>query len=130
MTLFEIVGLYAALNMLLLVFLSFRVIGVRKKDGIGIGDGGNAQLQKRIRAHGNLTEYAPMALIGLLLMAGLSATPIWLHCLGGALTLGRFLHAFGISNSEGVSKPRVFGMILTFTVLTVEAGYLLFHILA
>lgn len=129
MTLFEIVALYAALNILLLVYLSVRVIGVRKKKEIGLGDGGNDELLQRIRVQGNFTEYAPIALLGLLLMASLGATPVWLHGLGIAMTLGRTLHAFGLSKSSGATNPRVFGMLLTFCVLIVEAGYLLFQII-
>lgn len=129
MTLFEIVALYTAINLLLLVYLSFRVIGVRRANKIGIGDGGNEDLLQRVRVHGNFTEYTPMALIGLFLVASLGAAPIWLHALGAALTLGRMLHAFGLSKSAGATNPRVIGMLITFAVLVVEAGYLLFCIL-
>lgn len=130
MTLFEIVAIYTALNLLLLVYLSFRVIGVRRANKIGLGDGGNDELLQRVRVHGNFTEYTPMALIGLFLMAGLAAAPLWLHGLGAALTLGRVLHAFGLSKNKGPSNPRVAGMLITFAVLLTEAGYLLFCVFA
>lgn len=129
MTLFEIVALYTALNILLLVYLSVRVIGIRKKNEIGVGHGGNEALLQRIRVQANFTEYAPIGLLGLLLMASLGATPLWLHALGAAFTLGRALHAFGLSKSIGATNPRVFGMMITFGVLIVEAGYLLFQVI-
>lgn len=129
MTLFEIVAIYTALNLLLLIYLSIRVIGVRRKNLIGVGDGGNEDLLQRIRVQGNFTEYTPMALIGLFVLAGLSVAPLWLHVLGATLTLGRVLHAFGLSKSRGATKPRITGMLLTFLVLFIEAVYMLYTVI-
>ena len=56
MTLFEIVGLYVALNLFLLATLTLRVGMVRMKKKINLGDGGDARMNQRIRAHGNYTE--------------------------------------------------------------------------
>ena len=76
MTLFEIVGLYVALNSLLLAILTYRVGTVRLKEKIYLGSDDNFHLQKRIRAQGNYTEFAPIALIGLFMLASLNALPI------------------------------------------------------
>ncbi|MFM9841899.1 MAG: MAPEG family protein [Dongiaceae bacterium] len=54
--------IYAGLPALLFVFLSVRVIGMRRATRIGPGDGGNAQLLRRQRAQGNFAEYAQLAL--------------------------------------------------------------------
>lgn len=129
MTLFEIVALYVALNIILLVVLSYRVASVRRQHSIGIGDNGNTALQRAIRVQGNFTEYVPIALLGLLAMASLSASVYWLHGIGIALTLGRILHALGLGKSSGVSFGRLVGMILTWAVLLIQAGYLLYTIL-
>lgn len=128
MTLFEIVALYGAVNIILLIVLSYRVGSVRKKNSIGIGDGGNEALQRTIRVQGNFTEYTPLAIIGLLLMAGLSAHPYWLHAMGIAFTLGRILHAVGFSGNSGVSFGRLAGMVLTWGSLLVMALYLLYMV--
>ncbi len=128
MTLFEIVALYVAINIILLIILSYRVGGTRRKNSIGIGDGGNETLQRVIRVQGNFTEYAPLALLGLFAMAGLSASPYWLHGLGIAFTLGRVLHAIGFSGNSGVSFGRLAGMALTWGSMLVMAVYLLYRV--
>jgi len=128
MTLFEIVALYGAINIILLVILSYRVAGVRKKHSIGIGDGGNEALQRAVRVQGNFTEYTPLAIVGLLLMASLSATPYWLHGVGGAFTLGRILHAVGLGGTSGLSFGRVAGTALSWGSLLVIGLYLLYKV--
>ncbi len=128
MTLFQIVGLYVAINILLLVILSYLVVAIRGSAKISLGDGDNETLRRRIRVQANFTEYAPLAMIGLFVLAGLNASPIWLHSLGGTFTCGRILHAFGLGSTSGESKARFFGMILTWGSLLVMAGYLLFKV--
>ncbi len=128
MTLFEIVALYGAINIILLVILSYRVGATRKKHSIGIGDGGNEALQRAVRVQGNFTEYTPLAIVGLLLMASLSAHPYWLHGVGGAFTLGRVFHAVGLGGTSGISFGRVAGMILSWGSLLLIALYLLYAV--
>ena len=82
MTLFEIVGLYVAVNILLAPLLMYRVGQVRMSSKVSLGDGGDAKLLSRIRAHANFTDTAPFALIGLISLASLSANPIALHVFG------------------------------------------------
>ena len=75
-----------------------------------------------MRAHGNLIENAPLALLllGLLELSGLDAR--WLWGFGSALLAGRLLHAWGLSRRSGTSPGRMFGMALTWAVLLGEAG--------
>lgn len=128
MTLFEIAGLYTALNILLLMALSFRVGQVRIRDRVNLGDGDNDLLYRRIRAQGNYTEYAPLSLIGLFFMANLLAAPIVLHLAGGAFLLGRILHAVGMEAPKASGKGRVIGMILTMLTLLGQAGTIIYLI--
>lgn len=128
MTLFEITGFYVALNILLLVVLSFRVGQVRIREKINLGDGDNSAMLRRIRAQGNYIEYAPLSLIGLFAMASLSALPIVLHIAGGAFLLGRVLHAMGMNAPKAAGKGRIFGMILTMLTLLGQVGAILFLI--
>ncbi|HUO94494.1 MAG TPA: MAPEG family protein [Rhizomicrobium sp.] len=107
-------GLYTALNALIMLVLSMLVVRARVATQTEIGDGGKPAMAAPLRAHANNAEYVPMAL---LLMWGL-ATPlgatIWLiHGIGIPLTLGRILHAIGLSRSTGVSTFRFLGMVLT-----------------
>lgn len=59
---------YAALLALLLLALSMRVVDGRRRFGVNLGDGGNAAMQRRIRAHANFIEYVPLLLILLALL--------------------------------------------------------------
>jgi len=116
-----ITALYAGLLGLLLVVLSIRVIGVRRRDSVSLGHEGNATLTRRVRAQGNLAEYAPMALI-LLGVLELSGTPAWLlHAIGATLLAGRLSHGWALSFTAGNGAARVAGMILTFTAIIAGA---------
>ncbi len=111
----EIVALYAGVNILLLLFLAFRVPGLRRKNQVSLGDGGNPELMRAVRAHGNASEYIPTGLIGLVLIALMDpGLPLWvLHAAGATLTAGRILHAGGLMTGE-LNFGRMGGMVLTF----------------
>lgn len=114
-------ALYAALLALVLVVLSVRVIGVRRSRQISLGDGNDADLRGRIRAHGNFIEYAPMALL-LMGFAEAQGGPHWLiHAMGLALLVGRVSHAIAVSPVQQVMPLRITGMVLTFAVLVAGA---------
>lgn len=104
-------AVYTGVNILILLFLSFRVVGRRRSAQVSLGTGGDAELETRVRAHGNASEYIPAAMLGLFAAASLGA-PLWaVHAIGGVFTLGRVLHGFGLS--AGVLAPRALGMVLT-----------------
>jgi hypothetical protein len=63
-------SIYVGLMALLLVGLSVRVIRLRYRHKVEIGDGGVPELQRSIRAHANFIEYVPIALLLIL-------TPTW-----------------------------------------------------
>jgi len=112
-----VTGLYAGLLALMLVPLSFRMIGMRYRKQIGIMDGGDREMACAMRAHGNFTKYVPLSLI-LMALVEINGAPLYLvHLYGAVLVGGRALHAFGLSRSPGASRPRVAGMIATFVVL-------------
>lgn len=111
------IALYTGLNVLIILALVWQVIGHRRREKITLGDGGFPPLIRAIRAHANATEIAPIALIGLIAMAMANA-PVWaIHVGGLSLTLGRALHAYGLSRVEGASFGRMVGMILSLTAL-------------
>ena len=115
-------GLYAGLTALLVLALSYKVVKFRRANKIGIGDGGHQGLSIAIRAHGNLIENAPIALI-LLALAELNGMPVYLiHSLGTAWIVARLLHAIGLNQGQGGHHfGRFWGVLATWIVLLVLA---------
>lgn len=127
MTNLHFAALYAGLNILLLVYLGVRTANLRRINKVGHGDAGNDQIRRAVRAHGNASEYIPAGAVGLLFLSLLSAIPaIVVHIAGLSLTLGRFIHAQGLSAADGPSFGRVAGMLLTIIALTVCAGGMIY----
>ncbi len=119
MTSIEAAAIYVGLNMLLLIYLAFRVVSRRQSAEVSIGTGGDAVLELRTRVHGNATEYVPAMLIGLVLAALMNA-PVWvIHGLGVAFTLGRLMHAFGLGGT--IMAARAGGTLLTWISIVVTA---------
>lgn len=117
MNAYEAVALYVGLNILILMVLIYLVIAQRRKHKVALGDGGQTSLIRAIRAHANAVEVMPMALVGLLALAGAGASAITIHILGIMLTLGRALHGYGLYNNEGTSFGRMAGMLLSLLAL-------------
>lgn len=116
-----IVPFYAALLAGLYIFLSLRVIGMRVKGQVGLGDAGNPKLQRAIRVHANFAEYVPLALILLAFLEMQKGWPLLLHALSLSLLIGRALHAYGVSQENEDYRLRVTGMILTVASIAVAA---------
>ena len=120
-----IVPIYAALLALLYIYLSFRVIGVRRDRKIGIGTQGDAKLERAVRVHSNFAEYAPFGLL-LLFMLETNGGYEWLvHTLCLALVAGRASHAYGMSHEAENLRFRQIGMVTTFAVIAITALALL-----
>jgi uncharacterized membrane protein YecN with MAPEG domain len=123
----HITGIYVALSTLLVLLLAGRVSTGRGTAKVGIGDGGNPELFRRIRAHANAIENLPLALL-LLLMLELNQTQVlWLHVFGCVLIAGRILHAIGMSVSSKEGAGRIVGSALTWGVMLVMAVLLLWQ---
>lgn len=116
-----ITPLYAGLLGLLFIFLSARVIMIRRSDRISLGDGENSKMAYRIRAQANCAEYMPIGLI-LLAMTELQGAPFWVvHLLGLMLLIGRLLHAWAFSQHPHNLRARIYGMLLTLMMITFSA---------
>ena len=113
--------LFASLHVLLMLALLAPISRHRHAHRIGLGDGGDKVLARKIRVHGNFIEHAPFSLLmlGLLELCG-SPAP-WLWGFGGALLLGRVMHAWGLSLSGGVSIGRFWGTGLTWATFLLMA---------
>ena len=116
---------YAAVLGLGFVGLSFLTLGLRRKNKIALGDGGNPQLLRAIRVHSNFAEYVPIALILIYLTESIGAPIYLIHFLGISLLIGRLSHAWGVSQENENFKFRVFGMIATFNTIIVSSLYIL-----
>jgi uncharacterized protein len=117
----KITLLFTSLHALLMLVLLARISRHRHGHRIGLGDGGDVLLARKIRVHGNFVEHAPftLLLLALLELAGLAAP--WLWGLGGVLLLGRVLHAIGLSGSGGYSFGRFSGTAMTWLALLAMA---------
>ena len=94
------------------LWLSWRCGAARGKTKILHGDGGDAILQRHMRAHSNFVEYTPIALL-LILVLDLNEQHGWLLAITAALfLLGRVLHAIGMQ-ADKPSMPRMAGMLTT-----------------
>jgi uncharacterized membrane protein YecN with MAPEG domain len=108
-------SIYAGLLAFWIVWLSLRVIKLRRAKRIRLGDGGDPELQAAIRAQGNATEYVPLSLILLVLLELNHAHAALLHLSGVVLVAGRMAHARGLLTDN--LRYRVLGMQLTLYTL-------------
>lgn len=114
----EVAAIYAGINILILLVLAVLVMLGRRKHKITLGDAGNPEFLRAVRAHANAAEYIPAALVGLVTLALFDpATPTWLlHASGISLTAGRILHGAGLHTGT-LNFGRMFGMVLTWTAM-------------
>ncbi|MDF1769013.1 MAPEG family protein [Maricaulis sp.] len=125
MTALDAFALYTGINGLLIIALAFNVIRHRQRAKVGIGIGNDEKLELACRVHGNAVEYIPVALV---IIGGLALTnaPILLiHGLGIGLTVGRLLHAWGLSQSSGSSMGRFIGTLLSWLVTIIGSLFLI-----
>ncbi len=98
------------------VWLSLRVSRLRRPLKIGVGDGGNEVLARRMRAHGNFAENVPLMLILLGLVELAIGGNLWLWGAAILFILARIAHAFGMDR-PGANLLRVGGIGISWTVL-------------
>jgi len=114
----------AAATGLINVWLALGVGRGRMSNKINLGDGGEAAMTAKIRAHGNLTEYAPTVLILMALIELARGPSLWLWIVGVAFILIRLAHAFGIVR-PAPSVLRLIGAVGTWLVIIVLAVWAL-----
>lgn len=119
---------FAALLALVYLGLSGWVMAGRLSGNVLHGDGGDPDLQKRIRSQANFGEYVPIALILIALLEARGASHGTVQGLLVALLVGRVLHPVGMfapPNSPRQFACRGGGVLLTFGAILVAAVLLL-----
>ncbi|MBI1362481.1 MAG: MAPEG family protein [Proteobacteria bacterium] len=116
-TLLHLTPLYACILAVWLVILSVRVIALRGNPAFAFFAFGKSSqmLERAVRGHGNLTEYAPTFLILLLLAEVNGVDGQWLHIWAGLFVLGRLLHGIGFGFMLQSLPLRIAGTVLTLT---------------
>jgi hypothetical protein len=117
----EITAFYAGLLALLFMVLTINIIRLRLKLQVGVGDGEQPDLVKAIRIHGNFAEYVPLFLLLMGCYELNQGSALLLHCCGGAVFVGRILHAIGLAKTIGTSIYRQMGMLTVFISIFVLA---------
>jgi uncharacterized membrane protein YecN with MAPEG domain len=120
-----VTAFFAGLLAFIYLALSVNVIVKRYTIRVTLGDGGNHNMTRRIRAHANFAEYVPMTLI-LMTVNELNGTSrTFLIVMGIILCAARFSHALSILLVEArVQKKIIFrqvGMVWTFAVIVLLA---------
>lgn len=123
-----ITALYGGILALLLTALAINVTVHRAKLKVPIGDGGNPQMLRILRVHGNAVEYVPIAvlLMGLYELDG--GSQLALHIAGIVLVVGRLLHAGGLWSTAELNFGRVTGPTLTWIAIAGLAALNLWQI--
>ena len=112
-----ITSIIASVLTVIFVRLSFAVIRLRRKNKVGLGNGGHEELERAIRAQGNFAEYVPFGII-LIACLEINGAPWWLVAVPGiTLIAGRLIHAKGINMPPPDFSQRVLGMKFTFNTL-------------
>lgn len=104
------------------IWLAIRIVTLRIKAKVLIGDGGNALLATRMRAQLNYMEDTPLVLILLGLIEFARGTHVWLWAAGIIYIIGRILHPFGMDR-QSPHPLRAVGILTTWIVMLGLAGY-------
>ena len=128
-----ITSIIASVLTIIFVRLSFAVIRLRRKNKVGLGNGGHEELERAIRAQGNFAEYVPFGII-LIACLEINGAPWWLVAVPGiTLIAGRLIHAKGINMPPPDFSQRVLGMKFTFNTLialvVLNLGWTLYKLL-
>ena len=128
-----VTAIIASLLTMIFIKLSFAVIGLRRKNRVGLGSGGHDDLERAIRAQGNFVEYVPLGII-LIACLELNGASWWLVLILGIMfIIGRLIHAVGINEPPPHFSKRVIGMKFTFytlsTLVVLNLGWSLYQLI-
>lgn len=122
LTAVQAAGVWSGALILLMVVLSLRVVLHRRKHKVLFGDGGVEPMTIASRAFGNASEYVPLGVGALILLAISGYAPWVVHAVGAVFFLGRLVHPIGLGSGKGgPSIGRMVGMTLTWLALLAAA---------
>ena len=121
----SLTGFYAALFGALFVMLSVRVVWLRTRLGISLGNGANPLLERAHRIHANFAEYVPLTLLLIFFFETATQLRGWTHAFCIVLLVGRMLHAYGLTRD--IQTFRTAGMVLTLAVIVAASVALLVY---
>ena len=108
----------AGLLGLLAVALATNVGLMRGRKRINLGDGGDAEMQAAVRAHGNLVEFAPLTLLMIYMASDFYGFRM-VASLSVVLLVARVLHAGGMMGL--IPKGRLLGTLGSTAVLGIAS---------
>ena len=111
--------LYAGILALLFLALTVRVSQLRGAKRTSLGDGGDPQLMRAIRGHGNFAEFVPLILLMMVVLELSRFSSYVLHAMGITLVLARVLHGYALSFTEKFKFGRFWGAALSYLLLLV-----------
>ncbi len=108
------------------IWLSIRIGRLRTAHKISVGDGGNEALNRRMRAHLNFAENAPIVLVLIAALELSGKGGAWLLPVAAVFLIGRILHGLGMDGGAfGVGR-----MIGTIVTLLTQLGLAIVAVLA
>ena len=105
-------GFAALINL----WLALRCGRARHLTKVMHGDGGEAMLQRRMRAQSNFIEYTPIVLILVFVLEVTGHSSWLLGVAAGVFLVGRVMHAIGL-NADRPGMLRFIGMLCTLVVM-------------
>ena len=93
------------------MFLTRQVITARAKTGVGIGDGGNDLVQRRMRGQANAAEQMPLTLLALMMAELLAGRSLILALLALVFIGGRLAHGIAFGWLDHSRPLRFWGMV-------------------
>lgn len=117
MSLPHITPVYAGLLGIMLVALSWRIMRMRARLEVMVGDGGERDLNVAVRMQGNFIEYVPMALMLLYFNEALGWNAWIIHGLAILLIAARVAHVHGMSQENAMGVGRRLGARMTFVII-------------
>jgi uncharacterized protein len=118
----------AAICALLLLITAIDTVRQRIRAEAAFGDAGDAKLISASRSHGNLAEHAPIVILLLAFLEMSNAWHLGLMIVGALFLFGRVMHIWGLylPMSKNPPLPRSAGVIVTWLVLAVLSGWVLY----
>ena len=102
-------GVLIIIQMALLLTVAF----LRRRNKQSLGDGGNDDILRASRRHGNFAENAAIFVIALALFELMGGGTQTAEIYAGVFIFGRLAHAVGLSMKNTANLPRVLGIVLT-----------------